>query len=182
MTGHPMISRPVIARYAVSIDGRTRVVELEDVAGGVRVVVDGRERVVDARDLGGGMWSVLDGTTARSIQVDGVGSKLTVEVSHPDGEPRLCVAEVSDARAAADARDPVASPAGTLTLRAPIPGRVVKILVSRGDAVTSGQTLLVLEAMKMENELRSTRAGVVSAVEVTEGIAVEAGQHLISIG
>lgn len=173
-------------QYAVTVDGRVRAVELEEIgerSGELRVVVDGRERVVDARPLGEGVWSILHDGQARLIQVDaGPASKLTVEVSHPDGEPRICVAEVADPRK----RDAVAAAAGRgeagpLTLRAPIPGRLAKVLVKAGDQVKAGQTLLVLEAMKMENELRAPRAGVISTLHVAEGVAVEAGQNLISI-
>jgi biotin carboxyl carrier protein len=71
--------------------------------------------------------------------------------------------------------------AAVATLRAPIPGRVVKVLVKAGDAVKAGQTLVVLEAMKMENELRAPRAGSVTEVRAAEGTAVEAGQELVQL-
>ncbi|MEO8212122.1 MAG: hypothetical protein ABI560_02970, partial [Myxococcales bacterium] len=93
----------MVDRYTVTIDGAATplAVELEELGDGskLRVRVDGRERTVDVRALGGGMWSLTDGVQARLIQVDPLGTKLTVEVSHPDGEPRLCTAEVSDGRA-----------------------------------------------------------------------------------
>src|SRR5438270_628837 len=66
-------------------------------------------------------------------------------------------------------------------LRAPMPGRIVKILLKVGDRVTVGQPAIVVEAMKMENELRATRAGTVQAVRCEEGAAVEAGQDLVII-
>jgi biotin carboxyl carrier protein len=172
----------MISRHAVTIDGRTRSVEIEDVEGNqMRVVVDGFERVLDIRALAGGVWSLLDGVGARLIQVDGTGTKLTVEVSHPDGEPRLSQAEVTDAQPAGASAGPAATGTGPVTLQAPIPGRLVKVLVKADDAVTAGQPLLVLEAMKMENELRAPRAGVVATVHVNEGAAVETGQALISL-
>ena len=125
----------MINRYAVTIDGRTRAVEIEDFDAQVRVVVDGHERLLDVRALDGGVWSVAEGVGARLIQVDGEPKKLTIEVSHPDGEPRICTAEVSDAHATASSPSAHAVPsAGPLTLRAPIPGKVVKVLVKRGTA------------------------------------------------
>jgi biotin carboxyl carrier protein len=174
----------MINRYTVTIDGRTRAVEIEDLDGKVRVVVEGRERSVDARRLDQGLWSLLDGVEARLVQVDGESAKMTVEVSHPDGEPRTCVAAVSDPRvnSAATTNAGTHPGAGPTTLRAPIPGRVVKVLVKTGEVVKAGQALLVLEAMKMENELRAPRAGVVSMLHATEGSAVETGQDLISLG
>lgn len=184
--------------YTVTIDGAGTplAVELEEIGDGskLRVRVDGRERTVDVRALGGGMWSLTDGVQARLIQVDPLGTKLTVEVSHPDGEPRLCTAEVSDGRARGKVGVDVGVGAGSaapgnaagvagrpLTVRAPIPGRLVKLLVKVGDAVKAGQTLLVLEAMKMENELRAPRGGTISALHAAEGVAVESGQDLVSI-
>lgn len=177
----------MINRYAVTIDGRTRTVEIGDFDAQVRVVVDGHERLLDIRALDAGVWSVVEGVVARLIQVDGEPKKLTIEVSHPDGEPRSCMAEVSDDdhAAASRVRGPsagAAAGAGPLTLRAPIPGKVVKVLVKSGTCVEAGQALLVLEAMKMENELRAPRDGVVSLLHVTEGAAVETGQDLISLG
>jgi biotin carboxyl carrier protein len=64
-------------------------------------------------------------------------------------------------------------------MRSPIPGRVVKVLVRVDDLVSAGQTTVVLEAMKMENELRAPRAGRVASVHCAEGTAVEAGQDLV---
>ena len=171
----------MISRYAVTIDGRSRAVEIEDSEGRVRVIVDGRERRLDVRTLGDGVWSLLDGVAARVVQVDGVAPKLTVEVSHPDGEPRIAIAEIADGRPGAAAVVPRAHDTGPLTLRAPIPGRVVKVLVRAGESVGAGQTLLVLEAMKMENELRAPRDGVIATVYTTEGAAVETGQDLVSL-
>ena len=74
--------------------------------------------------------------------------------------------------------------AAPVVVRSPIPGRVVKLLVKAGDAVAAGQTLVVLEAMKMENELRAPRAGRVVDVDArcVEGAAVESGQDLVTVG
>ena len=66
-------------------------------------------------------------------------------------------------------------------MRSPIPGRLIKLLVKAGDAVTAGQTMVVLEAMKMENELAAPRAGRVAEVRCAEGAAVEAGQDLVVV-
>ena len=71
---------------------------------------------------------------------------------------------------------------GDLQIKAPMPGLVVKIPVAVGDHVTSGQPLLILEAMKMENELRSPRAGVVKEIRVAPRQAVELQQVLLLLG
>jgi len=67
------------------------------------------------------------------------------------------------------------------TLSAPMPGKVVRVLVSPGDAVEAGQGLLVVEAMKMQNELKASRAGRVSVIHAREGATVAAGEPLATI-
>jgi biotin carboxyl carrier protein len=64
---------------------------------------------------------------------------------------------------------------------APMPGRIVKVLVKAGDRVARGQGLVVVEAMKMENELRAPREGTVAAVRVSEGMSVEASAVLVVV-
>ena len=64
---------------------------------------------------------------------------------------------------------------------APMPGKVVKVLVAVGDSVEAPQGLVVVEAMKMENELTVSRAGTVSKIEVSEGASVEAGRLLMVV-
>jgi pyruvate carboxylase subunit B len=66
-------------------------------------------------------------------------------------------------------------------LRAPMPGKISKLLVSQGELVEAGQGLIILEAMKMENELRSPAAGIVKAVRVAEGAAVEKNALLLEL-
>lgn len=72
-----------------------------------------------------------------------------------------------------------AKPAGPTSLAAPMPGLVVRVLVQSGDRVQAGQGVVVIEAMKMENELRASTAGVVRAVTVKAGSAVEKGAVLV---
>jgi biotin carboxyl carrier protein len=71
--------------------------------------------------------------------------------------------------------------AGLQPVVAPMPGRVVRVLVGPGDAVAARQAVIVVEAMKMENELRSPKAGTVKEVSVTPGTSVEAGRVLVVI-
>jgi biotin carboxyl carrier protein len=70
---------------------------------------------------------------------------------------------------------------GPVSIAAPMPGRIVKVLVSPGDSVAARQGLIVIEAMKMENELRAPRAGTVTAVKVAPGAPVEAGIVVVVI-
>ena len=84
-------------------------------------------------------------------------------------------------RATASVRGRGAS-AGNGIVTSPMPGKVVKVLVKEGDEVAEGASIVVVEAMKMENELFSTRAGVVQKVFVAPGDAVEGGARLVTIG
>ena len=70
---------------------------------------------------------------------------------------------------------------GRATIKAPMPGKVVRVLVQQNDAVEAGQGLVVVEAMKMQNELRSARAGIVTEVHAKEGDTVEAGALMVVV-
>ena len=73
---------------------------------------------------------------------------------------------------------PAGGDSGARRFLAPMPGKIIKVLVKRGDFVEARQAVVIVEAMKMENELRSPKAGTVSDVRVTEGASVEAGAVL----
>jgi biotin carboxyl carrier protein len=70
---------------------------------------------------------------------------------------------------------------GPQRIVAPMPGKIVRVLAATGDAVHAGQPLIVVEAMKMENELRAVHAGTIVGIHVKEGASVEAGALLIDI-
>jgi glutaconyl-CoA/methylmalonyl-CoA decarboxylase subunit gamma len=164
----------VIRRYAVTVGGQERAVELEELEGGVvRATVDGRERRLTVVSSAGSALTWLDGTRVVHVLLDGALPRLTVSLAG-----MAVPVEVGDARAAV----PVAvsrAPAGPVSVRAPIPGRVARVQVKPGDEVPAGGALVVLEAMKMENEIRAPRAGAVSEIRCAEGATVESGQVLV---
>jgi biotin carboxyl carrier protein len=164
---------------AVKIDGKERLVEIDAETRKVRV--DGVDLDVTVEEAGPGLLVLRDGIQQTIAQVDGQAPKLTVELRRPGGDPIVVAAEVTDARKVETDAAKAAQAAGPVTLRSPIPGRVAKLLARAGDKVTAGQTIVVLEAMKMENELRAPRAGTVSDVRCAEGAPVEAGQDLATI-
>jgi biotin carboxyl carrier protein len=170
------VKRPL----AISIDGKERLVEIDD--GGVRV--DGQPvdvHVVQAQ-AEPGVWILRVGNEQTFAQVDGRGGKLAVELRRPGRDAVVVAAEVSDARRASITAPARAAGGGApITVRSPIPGRLIKLLVKTGDTVAAGQTLVVLEAMKMENELAAPRAGRITEVRCAEGAAVEAGQDLVIV-
>lgn len=100
---------------------------------------------------------------------------------HVVGEGQNLALEVFDAKALRRAGGAGGLGAGSGEIKAPMPGRIVKVEVSEGDEVTEGQGLVVVEAMKMENEYKSPLNGVVKTVAVKEGDTVEAGTLLILV-
>ncbi len=157
-------------RFEVETGGRSRVVEVR--RDGARV--DGRELALDMVRTGRA-WSLLIDTRSYEIfVVEQPGGGLVVHVNgHP--VPALVAGRV---RARKTERD---TGSGPRQVTAPMPGRIVKVLVKAGEAVSAGQGLVVVEAMKMENELRSPRAGTVSDVRVSEGVSVEANAVLVVV-
>jgi biotin carboxyl carrier protein len=132
----------------------------------------------------GDRWSVL----LRPEGTAGPGRSLTIALEQlPDDVIRaqLDAREVLISRPGAPPRVAAAgrgvSPGSLQTLKAPMPGRVVKVLVGRGDLVADRQPVVVLEAMKMQNDVRAPRGGRVSDVHVSEGALVEAGVLLVTV-
>jgi biotin carboxyl carrier protein len=163
----------------VTADGRDRTVIVEGPLpdGRFRITLDGKEREVDARAIRPGTWSlVLDG---QSFIVDLDKRRAGIAASVGAGEVML---QVEDAlhRRLASAASPRSAARGE-SIRAPIAGKVVKVLVAVGDTVAPGAAVIVLEAMKMENELVSERGGTVSVVSKQAGQAVDTGDLLVEL-
>ncbi|WP_394828908.1 biotin/lipoyl-containing protein [Pendulispora albinea] len=122
---------------------------------------------------------------ALSVRVEGHLVDLTTEGSPPDvgviaSGHRSYVRVVSERQRAADAATKGAGRAGEKVVKSPMPGRVVKVFVKKGDEVAAGQPLLIIEAMKMENELRAKAPGTVAEVHADTGAAVEANAKLVT--
>jgi biotin carboxyl carrier protein len=172
----------MIQRFAAVVSDKTFQVSVEALEGDlVRIVVDGRERTLSARRVAGGAWSLLPagGGVARFVDVDGAGPDYSVTTAGQVLPIKLVEARRAAAQAALSAR-PAAT--GPLAIRSPMPGKVVKILVKAGEVVKAQQGVIVVEAMKMENELKAPRDGTIVAVGVQEGQAVEASAPLLTIG
>jgi biotin carboxyl carrier protein len=126
---------------------------------------------------GGGLTTVQVGGKVIDLVVDGALPKLEIFAS---GKRASVTVESSRTRAAAAMRGGSGgSDQGLIT--SPMPGKVVKILVKEGDNVTEGAPIIVVEAMKMENELLATKTGVVQKVYVALGDAVEGGARLVAL-
>lgn len=120
---------------------------------------------------------------AYDVQVEEVGASAaapTASAAAP-AAPAPAAPAAAPAAPTASAAAPAAAPAGAETINAPMPGNILDIKVKAGDQVSKGQVLLVLEAMKMENEIMSPRDGVVAGVHVNKGDSVDSGKLLVSL-
>jgi glutaconyl-CoA/methylmalonyl-CoA decarboxylase subunit gamma len=164
----------------VNADGHERsvVVEGPSADGTLRVSIDGTVRDVDARAVRPGTWSiVLDG---KQYLVDLDKRRTGIAASVGASEAMLTVEDALHRRLARAAQ-PRGDKARGETLRAPIAGKVVKVLVAVGDSVAAHAPVIVLEAMKMENELVSERGGTVTAVHKQAGQSVDTGDVLVEL-
>ena len=112
------------------------------------------------------------------VTVNGVAYNVTVEEG--TGAPVAAAAPVA-APAAAPAPAPAAAPAGAVSVTAPMPGNILDVKVKAGDSVKAGDTLLILEAMKMENEISAPQDGTIASVNVRKGDVVNSGDLLITM-
>ena len=161
-------------KLTVTIKGKTRVVDASWVDAGTLSLVDAgvvREIRLHARDEAGAVGVEIGGTLYEAIA-----SKRRTGATGAMGATGATGAEREGGPSGASA------PAGAASVKAPMPGRVVRVLVGVGDRVAARQPVVAVEAMKMENELRSPRDGVVTQVLVAPGAAVESGAVLIVVG
>lgn len=168
-------------RYYVSLDpgagAEPTLVEVSELpTGQLEVTLGGKAVPVDV------VW--LDGVA--SIRVDGRVVDLTVEGQPPEigaiaSGHRSYVRVESERQRAAEAARKTGGGGGEKVVKSPMPGRVVRILVAEGAEVDAGATLCVIEAMKMENEVKAKVACNVAEVHVTEGATVEGSAKLFTL-
>jgi|YNPBryBLVA2012_1023415.scaffolds.fasta_scaffold22473_2 biotin carboxyl carrier protein len=163
-------------KYVATVNGQPYEVDIQPDG---RVLVNGREHRVDFQALGqrtfysllidSASYEGLIQEAEGSYQVLVRGILYTVQVTD-EREQRL-----------AKAHAVFAPDSGEIVLRAPMPGLIIDVLVSPGQEVSAGQTLVILESMKMQNELKTPRAGRVHAVSVRAGDSVEQSKTLVTI-
>ena len=168
-------------RYYVSLDpsknDAPETVDIRELPNGtLEVEIGGRRVDVD----------VVEAGSALSIRIEGKVVDLTTEGSPPElgaiaSGHRSYVRVQSERQLTADLAKAGRRGGGEKSVKAPMPGRVVRVHVKPGDEVVAGQPLLVLEAMKMENEVKAKEAAVVAEVHVAEGSTVEANAKLITL-
>ena len=164
-------------KYIVDVNGQRVTVDL----GPDGILVDGAAITVHLEDV--------EGTPIVLVTAEGTLHRLAVQRGESRGryaiwsdDHRFEVEALDERRRAIqDMTGAAAANAGPAPLIAPMPGLVVRVNVKPGDQVEAGQPLVVMEAMKMENELRSTSAGIVKAVRFQPGAAVEKGAVLVEL-
>lgn len=165
-------------KYITTVNKKEFSIELLD---DKQILVNGDPFELDFQMLGsGGLVSLLLNQRSFEGAVDAHDEGWWQVLLH--GE--VYEATVQDERVyrLAQARGELAADTGEVMIKSPMPGVIVKTPVQVGDAVSQGQTVIILESMKMENELKATRDAVVLAVKVAAGQAVEKNEVLIVIG
>jgi biotin carboxyl carrier protein len=158
----------------VRISGKTRIVELQRNGVGWQVSLDGVASEVDAIEVAPNVYSILLNGESHEIRIaPGVDGKLIVQSRHHE-----FTADVIDPRTWRGRRHGAVEAEGRQQIVAPMPGKVIRVLVKPGDKVEAGQGLLVVEAMKMQNEVRSPKTGTVERLLAKEGQPVNAGEVL----
>lgn len=161
-------------------DAEPAVLDVETIGNGrYNVTIDGQKHEVESITFANGAVSMLIGGQSFAFEFED--RRDEVAVSQRGQTNRFDVADDRTLRLRAAAAAMSGAVEGRQTINAPMPGKIVKIFVKVGDEVTEGQGLVVVEAMKMENELKSPKAGTVTEVLTKEGVAVENGAPLVVV-
>lgn len=160
--------------FEVRIDSRASTVELTRDADRWQISIDGRAVDADAFEIAPGIFSILLNGKSYEVRVTPTpAGGLTLQTAHQE-----FTAEVIDPRAWRGRRHGALEAEGRQQILAPMPGKIIRVLVQTGEKVQAGQGLLVVEAMKMQNEIRSPKSGTVERLLVQEGQPVNAGEVL----
>jgi biotin carboxyl carrier protein len=162
-------------KLRIDVNGKSHLIEIR--ANGTLTeyaLDDAALSAVSIEEVMPGVFSILLGTRSFTVNVAAKGDEF--EVSGKDGLVNLIsVADARDRRGPTDA----ASSKGPAVIRALMPGKIVKLLAAVGEQVEVGQGLMVVEAMKMQNEVKAPKSGVVAKIHAASGATVAAGEMLI---
>jgi biotin carboxyl carrier protein len=162
-------------KLALAVNGAEKAVEILAPAPECRFRLGGVERRALVTQVEPGVYSILLDGRVYEASADRAGQLLVVLVAGERFE-----VELRDPRSWS--RKSVTRSQGVATLAAPMPGKVIRVLVAAGDTVEAGQGILVVEAMKMQNEIKAPRSGHVVSLVAREGATVVAGEPLATIG
>ncbi len=164
-------------RYLANLEGVDHELEVEEIgANSLRLQFDGKAFDLDVRQIGASSVSILIGERSFDFDVGRQNEDLIV-ASRGIATRVILVDAARRSRVGADR----AHAGGKVELKAMMPGRVINLLVNVGDEVAAQQGVVIVEAMKMENELKSPKAGKVIEIKVVAGQTVEKGALLVVI-
>ena len=165
----------------IELGGKLRTVEIGPDAmranGRVLCTIDGRALEADATEVAPGIYSILIGGSSFEVRIEPNAAALRITVAG-----REYAAQIRDPRQWRRNRGAAIEAEGSQRVIALMPGKVVRVLVKVGDAIEVGNGILVVEAMKMQNEVRSPKSGKSERLLVSEGQAVSAGEVLAVVG
>jgi biotin carboxyl carrier protein len=162
--------------YEVTIAGKVRKIDLERAGKGWRCKVDGLELPLDVSSTQNGVLSILINGKSYEVKQETTATASSVVIGS-----QHFTAVVIDPRSLRSRRGSGGAEEGVRKVIASMPGKVVRIIAPVGGSVKAGQGVLVIEAMKMQNEMKSPKAGIVKKINVVEGAPVEAGQVLAEV-
>lgn len=162
--------------YDVNVEGKKHRLELDQAAGKWRCRIDGQEKEVEVALVRPNTLSLLIDGVAYNISRENGGADTYIWV----GSRRWKV-EVADPRSWRGRKKLTDNETGPVKLVASMPGKVVRVLTAKGAEVQAGEGVLIVEAMKMQNEIKSPRKGIVQKIAVGEGDNVNAGEVLAII-
>lgn len=163
-------------KLEIELNGTRRSVEVSREGKRSNFAIDGRAMDADAIEVAPGIYSIIIDGAAFEARVEETVTGLRIAA----GQTEFLVA-VQDPRKWNPSRSGALEAEGRQRVLAPMPGRVIRILVKNGDKVEAGQGIAVVEAMKMQNEVRSPKSGVIERLLVSENQTVAAGEALIII-
>jgi pyruvate carboxylase subunit B len=163
--------------YIATLGDQTHRIEVQELEDDhlYRILIDGKEIIVDGRQLSAHMYSLLVDNQSFTVDVTCKDDNYTVASEGKSFQLHL----IDERRAARPGEGIGAGRDGGKEIRSFMPGKVVEVLVAVGDEVSKDQGVLIVEAMKMENEVRAAASGKVKEIRVSPGQAVESGELLI---
>ncbi len=164
-------------KYEVLIDGHLHQIDIERVEKGYQATVDGEAFALDVAMTARDVLSILHNGHHYEAKRE---YSLLGETHLIVGSERF-LAEVRDPRSLRSRRAAAGQEAGPAKITAPMPGKVVRTMVAVGDEIEAGQGIIVVEAMKMQNEIKSPKKGKVTKIAVAESALVNAGDLLVII-
>jgi biotin carboxyl carrier protein len=165
--------------YIATLDDKTHRIEVQELEEDhlYRIVIDDKEHIIDGRKLTGHIYSLIKDNRSFTVDVTAKDDQYMVACEGKSVQLRL----LDERRAARPGEGGGSGRDGGKLIKSFMPGKVVEVLVKVGDSVEKDQGLIIIEAMKMENELRSTAVGKVKEIHVSSGQPVESGQLLIEL-